>query len=194
MEFYLAGRSDGSFDAGIQLALERLLISPDFLFRVERDPTDVAPGTVYTLSDLELASRLSFFLWSSIPDAELLDRAERGLLQDRAVLEQQTRRMLADPRSKALVQNFAGQWLYLRNLRSVVPDAVAFPEFDENLREAFRQETELFVESLMRDDRSVLDLLGADYTFVNERLAEHYGIPGVYGSHFRREPLDGELA
>ena len=194
MDFYRAGRSDDSFDAGIQLALERLLISPDFLFRVERDPTDIAPGTVYALSDLELASRLSFFLWSSIPDAELLDLAERGMLQDPAVLEQQTRRMLADSRSKALVQNFAGQWLYLRNLRSVVPDAVSFPEFDENLREAFRQETELFVESLIQDDRSVLDLLGADYTFANERLAEHYGIPGVYGSHFRRVPLDGELA
>ena len=194
MDFYRTGRSDDSFDAGIQLALERLLISPDFLFRVERDPTDIAPGTVYALSNLELASRLSFFLWSSIPDAELLDLAERGMLQDPAVLEQQTRRMLADSRSKALVQNFAGQWLYLRNLRSVVPDAVSFPEFDENLREAFRQETELFVESLIHDDRSVLDLLGADYTFANERLAEHYGIPGVYGSHFRRVPLDGELA
>ena len=194
MDFYRAGRSDGSFDAGIQLALERLLISPDFLFRVERDPTDIIPGTVYALSDLELASRLSFFLWSSIPDAELLDLAERGMLQDPAMLEQQTRRMLADSRSKALVQNFAGQWLYLRNLRSVVPDAVTFPEFDENLREAFRQETELFVESLIHDDRSVLDLLGTDYTFANERLAEHYGIPGVYGSHFRRVPLDGELA
>ncbi len=194
MEFYHAGRSDGSFDAGIQLALERLLISPDFLFRVERDPTGIAPGTVYALSNLELASRLSFFLWSSIPDAELLEAAERGMLQDPEVLEQQTRRMLADSRSKALVQNFAGQWLYLRNLRSVVPDAVTFPEFDENLRDAFRQETELFVESLIRDDRSVLDLLGADYTFANERLAEHYGIPGVYGSHFRRVPLDGDLA
>ena len=194
MDFYRAGRSDGSFDAGIQLALERLLISPDFLFRVERDPNNIEPGTVYALSDLELASRLSFFLWSSIPDAELLDLAESGVLSDPAVLEQQTRRMLADPRSKALVQNFASQWLYLRNLRSVVPDAVAFPEFDENLRDAFRQETELFVESLIRDDRSLLDLLGADYTFANERLAEHYGIPGVYGSHFRRVELDGELA
>ena len=194
MDFYRAGRSDGSFDTGIQLALERLLISPDFLFRVEPDPTDIAPGTVYALSDLELASRLSFFLWSSIPDAELLEVAERGGLQDPAVLEQQTRRMLADSRSKSLVQNFAGQWLYLRNVRSVVPDAAAFPEFDENLRDAFRQETELFVESMIREDRSVLDLLSADYTFANERLAEHYGIPGVYGSHFRRVPLEGELA
>ena len=194
LDFYRAGRAEGSFDAGIQLALERLLISPDFLFRIERDPTDIAPGTVYALSDIELASRLSFFLWSSIPDAELLETAERGMLQDPVVLEQQTRRMLADSRSKALVENFAAQWLYLRNLRSVVPDAVAFPEFDENLRDAFRQETELFVESLIRDDRSLLDLLGADYTFANERLAEHYGIPGVYGSHFRRVSLDGELA
>ena len=194
MDFYRAGRSDGSFDTGIQLALERLLISPDFLFRIERDPDDITPETAYALSDLELASRLSFFLWSSIPDAELLALAERGRLQDPAVLEQQTRRMLADPRSQALVRNFAGQWLYLRNLRSVVPDAVTFPDFDENLREAFLQETELFVESMIRDDRSVVDLLSADFTYANERLAAHYGIPGVYGSHFRRVPLDGELA
>ncbi|HIF23543.1 MAG TPA: DUF1592 domain-containing protein [Gemmatimonadetes bacterium] len=201
MDFYRVGRDDyragrdvGNFDLGIQLALERLLISPDFLFRVERDPADLAPGTVYALSDLELASRLSFFLWSSIPDEELLEAAGNGGLQDPAVLEQQTRRMLADPRSEALVPNFAGQWLYLRNLRSVVPDAVSFPEFDENLRDAFRQETELFVGSMLRGDRSVLDLLRADYTYANERLAEHYGIPGVYGSHFRRVELDGELA
>ena len=192
--FYRAGRRDGGFDSGIQLALERILISPDFLFRVERDPPNIAPGTPYVLSDIELASRLSFFLWSSIPDTELLDLAKRGMIRDPVVLEQQTRRMLHDPRSKALVSNFASQWLYLRNLRSVVPDAVAFPEFDENLREAFRQETELFVESLIQDDRSIIDLLGADYTFANERLAEHYGIPGVYGSHFRRVPLDDELA
>ncbi len=194
MDFYRAGRRDGSFDAGIQLALERLLISPDFLFRIERDPDGIALGTAYALSDLELASRLSFFLWSSIPDPELLELAERGRLRDPAVLEQQTLRMLADPRAKSLVRNFAGQWLYLRNLRSVVPDAVTFPEFDENLRDAFRQETELFVESLIRDDRSVADLLSADFTYANERLAAHYGIPGVYGSHFRRVALDGELA
>ncbi|MDA1092624.1 MAG: DUF1592 domain-containing protein [Acidobacteria bacterium] len=194
MDFYRAGRDDGSFDAGIQLALERLLISPDFLFRVVRDPTDVAPGAVYALTDIELASRLSFFLWSSSPDAALLDLAEQGRLSDPEVLEQQTRRMLADPRAAALVRNFAGQWLYLRNLRAVVPDAIEFPEFDENLREAFQRETELFVESLIRDDRSVLDLLGADYTFVNERLATHYGIPNVYGSHFRRVGLDAETA
>ena len=192
--FYRAGRDDGSFDAGIQLALERLLISPDFLFRMERDPTDIAPATVYALNSLEIASRLSFFLWSSGPDDELLDLAEQDRLDDPAVLEVQTRRMLADPRSKELVRNFAGQWLYLRNLRSVVPDAVTFPEFDENLRDAFQQETELFVDSLIREDRSVLDLLGDGYTFVNERLAAHYGIPNVYGSHFRRVPLDAELA
>ena len=196
MDFYRRGRADGrfNFDAGIQFALERLLISPDFLFRVERDPADIPPGSVYALSNIELASRLSFFLWSSIPDAELLAAAESGMLQNLSILEQQTRRMLADSRSKALVQNFAGQWLYLRNLRSVVPDAVAFPEFDENLRDAFRQETELFVASLIRDDRSVLDLLSADYTYANERLAKHYGIAGIYGSHFRRVTLDHELA
>ena len=194
MEFYRAGRADGTFDGGIQLAIERLLISPDFLFRMERDPTDIGPGTTYALSDLGIASRLSFFLWSSGPDEQLLDLAERGQLDDPAVLEAQTRRMLADPRSKALVRNFAGQWLYLRNLRGVVPDAITFPEFDENLREAFREETERFVDSLIRDDRSVVDLLGADYTFVNERLAKHYGIPNVYGNHFRRVPLGAELA
>ena len=194
MEFYRLGRGDGSFDAGIQLALERLLISPDFLFRVERDPVDMAPATAYAVSDHELASRLSYFLWSSGPDDELLDLAERGGLDDPAILAQQTRRMLTDPRSTALVRNFAGQWLRLRDLRGIVPDANEFPEFDENLRNAFREETERFVESLIRDDRSALDLLGADYTFVNERLAQHYGIPNVYGSHFRRVPLADTMA
>ena len=196
MDFYRIGRGDGQsgFDAGIQLAVERILISPDFLFRVEQDPLNVAPETDYELSDLELASRLSFFLWSSIPDEELLSIAERGELQNPDILEAQTQRMLGDPRSSALVKNFASQWLYLRNLRSLVPDAVEFPEFDENLRNAFRQESELYFESLLRDDRSVLDLLGAGYTYVNERLAEHYGIEGVYGSHFRRVDLEGELA
>ena len=194
MDFYRAGRDDGSFDAGIQLALERLLISPDFLFRVARDPVDAEPEAVYALTDLEMASRLSFFLWSSGPDDILLDLAEQGRLNDPEVLARQARRMLADPKAIAFVRNFAGQWLYLRNLRGVVPDAKIFPEFDENLRDAFLQETELFVESLVREDRSVLDLLGADYTFVNERLARHYGIPGIYGSHFRRVALDPELA
>ena len=194
MDFYRAGRGDGSFDAGIQLALERVLISPDFLFRVERDPVDVEPAAAYALTDLEMASRLSYFLWSSGPDDTLLDLADQGRLTDPAVLEAQARRMLADPRSTEFVRNFAGQWLYLRNLRGVVPDALVFPEFDENLREAFLRETELFVESLIRDDRSILDLLGADYTFVNERLARHYGIPNVYGSHFRRVALDPDVA
>ena len=194
MDFYRAGRDGGSFDSGIQLALERVLISPDFLFRVERDPIDIRPGASYALNDTALASRLSYFLWSSGPDDELLDLAEQGRLSDPEVLAQQARRMLADPRSKELVRNFAGQWLYLRNLRGVVPDAVVFPEFDENLRDAFLQETELFFESLIRENRSVLDLLGADYTYVNERLAEHYGIPDVYGSQFRRVTLPPEVA
>ena len=194
MDFYRRGRSDASFDSGIQLALERLLISPDFLFRVERDPVDSEPATAYALSDLEIASRLSYFLWSSGPDDELLELAERGRLNDPAVLKRQAMRMLADQRATALGRNFAGQWLYLRNLRGVVPDAVVFPEFDENLRDAFQQETELFVESLIREDQSVLDLLGADYTFVNERLAKHYGIPKVYGSHFRRVSLEPAIA
>ena len=184
----------GASTAGIQLALERVLIAPDFLFRVERDPVDAEPATAYALNDLEMASRLSYFLWSSGPDDELLDLAEQGRLRDPEVLARQARRMVADPRAKELVRNFAGQWLYLRNLRGAVPDALVFPEFDENLRDAFLQETELFVESLLREDRSVLDLLGADYTFVNERLAEHYGIPGVYGSHFRRVALDPAVA
>ena len=194
MQFYRAGREDGSFDAGIQLALERLLIAPDFLFRIERDPAGVPPGTVYALSDLELASRLSFFLWSSGPDAELLDLAAGGRLHDPAVLAAQARRMLGAPRATELVRNFAGQWLRLRDLAGAVPDAVAFPEFDENLRDAFTRETELFVESLLREDRSVLDLLGAGYTYANERLAAHYGIPNVYGSHFRRVELDTAAA
>ena len=186
LSFYRAGRKERSFDAGIQAGLERLLVDPDFLFRIERAPIDAAPGAIYRISDLELASRLSFFLWSSIPDDELLELAARGTLREPGILEQQTRRMLADPRSKALVDNFVGQWLYVRNLRSVTPDSQTFPEFDDNLREAFQRETELFVESQLREDRSVVDLLSANYTFVNERLARHYGIPNVYGSRFRR--------
>ena len=192
LSLYRTSRSEGGFEAGIGAALERILAGPEFLFRVERDPGNVPPGAAYSISGLELASRLSFFLWSSIPDDELRDLAESGRLPDPAVLEQQVRRMLADPRSKALVSNFAGQWLYLRNLRAVAPDPEVFPYFDDNLREAFRQETELFFESMLREDRSVLDLLDADYTFVNERLAQHYGIPNVYGSHFRRVTLSSE--
>ena len=188
--FYNA-RPKASFDARIQLGLQMILADPEFLFRVEYDPPDLADGTVYRVSDLELASRLAFFLWSSIPDDELLDVATRGELGDPAVLRQQVRRMLADARSRALVENFAGQWLVLRNIKDVEPDPNLLPEFDENLREAFGRETELFVESQLRDDRSVVDLLSADYTFLNERLARHYGIPNVYGSHMRRVPVDG---
>ena len=184
---YEQGRSEGrGFEDGIRWALETILVSPKFLFRIERDPANVAPGKPHRISDLELASRLSFFLWSSIPDDDLVDIAVRGDLSDPAVLERQARRMLDDPRANALVENFAGQWLYLRNLRTVAPDTTQFPDFDDNLREALRRETELFVESQIREDRSVHDLLRGNYTFVNERLARHYGIPNVYGNHFRR--------
>ena len=190
--FYAAGREQAEFDQGIQLALERLLASPEFLFRIERDPQEVAPHTAYRVSSLELASRLSFFLWSSIPDDELLEVASRGALQDPGVLEHQVRRMLADPRAEALVTNFAGQWLRLRNVPGTNPNTRLFMDFDETLRRAFRRETELFFGSIMREDRNVLDLLDADYTFVNERLARHYGIPNVYGSRFRRVTLTSE--
>ena len=159
------------------------------MFRAERDPVDVASGAAYRISDLELASRLSFFLWSSLPDDDLLDLASQGRLGDQRVLERQVRRMLADSRAQAMVDNFAGQWLQLRNLQNMIPDSVGFPDFDDTLREAFGREVELFFESVMREDRSVLTLLSADYTFVNERLAKHYGIPHVYGSHFRRVTL-----
>ena len=184
LPFYEQGRTEGGFERGVQRAIERLLVSPEFLFRVERDPAGVEAGEVYQVTDLELASRLSFFLWSSIPDDELLDTAIRGELQDPAVLDRQVRRMLADPRSTALVTNFAEQWLFLRDVDAKEPDTGFFPVFDENLRQAFRRETELFVDSILRSDRSVLDLLAAGHTFVNERLAKHYGIPHVYGSHF----------
>ncbi len=185
-DFYTEGRRRGSFDAGIQRALESILVDPEFLYRFERDPADVAPATAYRLSDVELASRLSFFLWASIPDGELLDVAAEGRLSNQAVLEQQVRRMLADERSSALVTSFAGQWLHLRRMDSVTPDVNAFPTFDENLREAFVRETELFLGSQLKKDQSVIDLLTADYTFVNERLARHYGMPDIFGSRFRR--------
>ena len=191
LRLYNQGRRDG-FEAGIELALRKILISPEFLFRIERDPEDIEPGTPYLISDRELASRLSFFLWSSIPDDELLDLAGRGKLSDPVLLEQQVRRMLDDSRSKALVENFAGQWLYLRNLNVINPSKDVFAQFDENLREAFRKETGLFFESMLREDRSVLDLIRADYTFVNERLARHYRLPNVYGSRFRRVTLEDE--
>jgi hypothetical protein len=192
MEFYQAGRDGGTFENGVQNGLRLILAGPEFLFRSEPDPAGVAEGAVYDLDDLALASRLSFFLWSSIPDDELLRVAARERLSEPDVLDEQVRRLLADPRADALVENFAGQWLFLRNLQSVSPDIVLFPNFDDNLRASFRRETELFVASVMREDRSVLDLLTADYTFVNERLASHYGIPNVYGSHFRRVRLPDE--
>jgi uncharacterized protein DUF1592/uncharacterized protein DUF1588/uncharacterized protein DUF1587/uncharacterized protein DUF1585/uncharacterized protein DUF1595/cytochrome c len=189
-ELYRQARADGGFEAGIEMALSAVLVSPEFLFRVEQDPAGIPPNTVYRISDLDLASRLSFFLWSSIPDDELLGVAVAGRLHEPAVLEGQVRRMLADFRSRALVSNFASQWLHLRNLDSISPDMRLFPDFDDNLRQAFRQETELFFDSILREDRSVLDLLRANYTFVNERLAKHYGIPHVYGSRFRRVTVD----
>lgn len=184
--FYRSARTQGKFEDGIEAALERILVDPEFLFRIERDPPKAVAGSVYRISDLELASRLSFFLWSSAPDDQLMDLAARNQLSNRKVLEQQVRRMLADPRSKALVDNFAGQWLFLRNVSQVGPNPDVFPDFDGNLRDAFKQQSEMFFASIINEDRSVLDLLNADYTFVNERLARHYGIPNVYGSQFRR--------
>jgi hypothetical protein len=193
LDFYRLGHADeGSFDGGIQLALKALLVSPEVLFRVEQDPADVAPGALYRVSDVELASRLSFFLWSSIPDDELLNAAARGTLHEPAELERQVLRMISDPRSEAFVANFAGQWLYLRNLEAVIPVQSIFPNFDDTLREGLRRETELFFASVLREDRSVLALLDADYTFVNERVARHYGIPNVKGAHFRRVQLPAE--
>ena len=187
---YQKARSTEDFDAGIELALSAVLVSPHFLFRVEQDPARIPPNTPYRISDVELASRLSFFLWSSIPDDQLLNVAVAGKLHEPLVLEREVRRMLADKRSESLVNNFADQWLRLRNLESITPDMRLFPDFDDNLRQAFRKETELFFGSVLREDRSVLDLLSANYTFLNERLAKHYGIPNVYGTRFRRVALD----
>jgi len=190
IEFYQRGRNEGgNFESGIEAAVQLILASPDFLFRFEPDPDSLAADAVYRIGDLQLASRLSFFLWSSIPDEELLNLASQGRLKEPAVLERQVRRMLADPRSKALVDNFAGQWLYLRNLKTINPDFETFPDFDDNLRQAMKRETELFIDSIMREDKSVMDLLSANYTILNERLARHYGIPGIYGTDFRRVTL-----
>ncbi len=190
IEFYQRGRNEGgNFESGIEAAVQLILASPDFLFRFEPDPDSIAADAVYRIGDLQLASRLSFFLWSSIPDEELLNLSSQGRLKEPVVLERQVRRMLADPRSKALVDNFAGQWLYLRNLKTINPDFETFPDFDDNLRQAMKRETELFIDSIMREDKSVMDLLNANYTFLNERLARHYGIPGIYGTDFRRVTL-----
>jgi hypothetical protein len=194
MTFYRSGRQSGTFETGVQLALRRILASPSFIFRVEENGgrAGAQAGTVQRVSDIELASRLSFFLWSSLPDEALLDRAVRGQLHDPVVLEREVRRMIADPRADSLVRNFSGQWLHLRNLKTITPNHDEFPDFDDTLREAFQREAELFFDSVVREDRNVLDLLTADYTFVNERLAKHYGVPYVYGSHFRRVTLADE--
>jgi hypothetical protein len=193
MAFYAEGRKHSSFEDGIELAIRRLLASPQFLVRAEREPPNVPSGKPYRITDLELASRLSFFLWSSIPDDELLSAAAQGRLSQPVVLETQVRRMLADHRSDALVNNFGAQLLYLRNLPATSPDGIFYPDWDDELRQGYKRETELFFDSIVREDRSVLDLLTADYTFVNERLARQYGIPNVYGSHFRRVTLGPDL-
>jgi mono/diheme cytochrome c family protein len=187
VDFFERGlKQTGTFDGGIDMALRRMLASPKFLMRVEPDPAGVAPGTAYQISDLALASRLSFFLWSSIPDDELLTVAAKGELRKPAVLDRQVRRMLADPKAEALISNFAGQYLYLRNLRNKVPNSFQFPDFDDDLRRAMVREVELFFKSVMDEDRNVVDLMTADFTYLNERLAKHYGMPDIYGSQFRR--------
>jgi hypothetical protein len=193
MSFYQQGRRDGQFEDGVELALRRILASPQFLVRAEKEPASLPAGQPYRVSDLELASRLSFFLWSSIPDDLLISLASQAKLHNPAVLEQQVRRMLVDPRSERLVENFGDQLLYLRNLPATSPDGVFYPNWDDELRKGFRRETELLLESIVREDRSVVDLLTADYTFLNERLARHYGIPNIYGSEFRRVALGPEL-
>jgi len=188
MKFYQQGREDegGDFESGIQQGLARILVAPRFVFRVEEEPKGVAPGATYRISDVDLASRLSFFLWSSIPDEELLDLAAKGRLKDPVVLRAQVKRMLADPKSEALIENFAGQWLFLRELASVQTEA---KNFDDNLRKSFQTETEMLFSTIVREDRSLIELLDADYTFVDERLARHYGIPNIHGSYFRRVSL-----
>ena len=206
LDFYQKGRADGRFDDGIEFAVRRLLVSPEFLYRIEADPAARAAGrdvsapiaaappsaAVYRISDFELASRLSFFLWSSIPDDELLDAAAQGALRNPAVLERQVRRMLADPRSQTLADNFGGQWLLVRNLATTRPGETYALAFDETLRQSMRRETELFIDSIVRENRGVLELLTADYTFLNERLAQHYNIPNVQGSRFRRVALPAD--
>ena len=193
MAFYASGRQAGTFDDGVEKALRRLLADPEFVYRSEVAPANLSAGEAYRVSDLALASRLSFFLWSSIPDDELLTLAEQGRLHEPATLEKQVRRMVADPKSTELIRNFAGQWLNLRALATVQPNPGVYPDFDDNLRVAFRREVELLLESVIHEDRSVLELLTADYTFVDERLARHYGIPNVYGSRFRRVSLGADL-
>jgi len=190
LALYKEGAESGGFEAGVRLALQKILVSPEFLFRAEVDPPKAAPGTVYRISDVELASRLSFFLWSSIPDDQLLAIAEKGQLHDPSVLQAQVKRMMADPKSEALIKNFVGQWLFLRNVDRISPDTSTFMTFDENLRQSMAKETELLVESQVKEDHSVVDLLSTDYTFLNQRMAEHYGIKGIYGTEFRRVKLE----
>jgi cytochrome c551/c552 len=192
MRFYAATRKEFGFEPGIQAALERILASPKFVFRAEKEPAGIAPGSVYRVADTDLAGRLSFFLWSTAPDDRLRQLASEGKLKDKAVLDSEVRRMLADPKSDALVSNFAGQWLQLRNLRNVQPNTDIFPDFDDNLRQAMRRETEMLFASVMKEDRSALDLMNADYTFVNERLALHYGITGIHGNRFQRVTIHDE--
>lgn len=193
-DFYIQGRREGSFQDGIELALRRILTSPQFLIRAEREPANAVPGQPYRITDLELASRLSFMLWSSIPDDELIEVASQNRLHTPAALEKQVRRMLNDPKASALVQNFGDQLLYLRNLKATSPDGVYYPDWDDELRKGFKRETELLLESIIKENRNIVDLLTADYTFLNERLAKHYGIPNIYGSQFRRVKLGPELA
>jgi hypothetical protein len=193
MEFYQAGRADGSFDDGVEAIVQRVLADPEFVYRLEQEPAGVAAGKAYRITDLALASRLSFFLWSSVPDDELIDLAAQNKLHEPAVLERQVVRMLADPKSNALVENFTGQWLNVRSLANSDPAINLFPDFDDNLRAAFQREIELFFGSVVHEDRSILDLLAASYTYVNERLAKHYGIPNIYGPQFRRVTLPADL-
>ena len=189
MEFYESGRKEGDFDHGIEMALARMLAAPKFVYRIENEPANVAPGQLYRISDLDLASRLSYFLWSAAPDAELRNLAGQGRLKDPIVLEAQVRRMLKDPRAEALAVNFAGQWLNLRGLQAAGPLPLLYPDFDDALRQAMRREVELLFNSIVREDHNVIDLLTADYTFVNERLAKHYGIPNASSAASRWGPI-----
>jgi hypothetical protein len=193
MPFYQDGRKEGNFDQGVENALARLLTDPKFIYRIETEPSNLKPGETYRIGDIDLASRLSFFLWSTGPDDELIRVAGQGKLKDPVVLEQQVRRMLKDPKAEALASNFAGQWLNLRGLQAVGPIPMLFPNFDDPLRQAMRREVELLFDSIVHEDRNVADLLTADYTFVNERLAKHYGIPSIYGSQFRRVTLGPDM-
>jgi hypothetical protein len=192
LDIYDEGRSAGNFENGIRMTLQRILVSPEFLFRIEFDPAGITSEAAYEIGDLELASRLSFFLWSSIPDEELLSIAEQAQLRNPLVLERQIQRMLNDPRSRSLVNNFVGQWLFLRNMERVLPDPVAFPAFDENLRQALQQETELVFDAMFREDKSVVDILDFDFTYINERLATHYGIEGIFGPEFQKIKITDE--